>query len=102
MTPGVGVLQLQIGNRRDVLAYRRERAENRRKLLEGIAWRRPAALVATHRHEHETEPAYGVTGRFGERCRRRNHGLKERQGHGRSHSAQERAAWHEFLRDDHK
>ena len=43
MAAGIGVLQLQIRDGRDVFADRRERTEDRRKLIERVAGRSPAA-----------------------------------------------------------
>ena len=53
---GIGVAQLQVRDRRDVLLDRRQRAENRRQLVEGVRARRgPAGDVAAHRHVDEPE-----------------------------------------------
>ena len=92
--PRVGVLQLHVGDDRQLILDRLERAENRRQLAErALTLGRPAGVVTPHRDEHVAEPAH----RFG-RClsqggHRGNHRVEQRQRQGGLHPFQERPPW---------
>src|ERR1044071_2333182 len=102
MAAGVGVLQLQIRDRSDMLTDRRKRTEDRRKLIESVAGRSPPAWVAALRHENESESARRSGGGFGQRRRCGNHSLEQGQRHRGADCAQEGAPWHRFLCNNHK
>ena len=101
---GIGVPQLQVRDRRHVLLDRRQRAQDRRKLVEACrAGRRPAGDVAAHRHVDETEAAQPGRGgrRVGQGGHRGDHRVQQRQRQRRPQAPEERPARQGLLRDDH-
>ena len=102
--PGVGVAQLQVRDRRDVLLHRRQRAQDRRQLVEGARTPRcPPGDVASHRHVDEAEaPEAGRIGRRpGQGGHRGDHRVQQRQGQRRPQASEERPPRQGPLRDDH-
>ncbi len=80
--PGIGILQFQVGDRRDVLLDRRQRTEAGRKFIKRVlAGRRPARDVAAHRHVDKTQTTeLRRTGRrVGQGGHRGNHRIEQRQ-----------------------
>ena len=89
---GIGVLQLQIRDHRELIDQRRQRAEDRRKLGEICAGRSPPGDVAAHRHVDKAQAAHRIRRRRGQRGHRRNHRIQQRQRQRRPHAAQETSA----------
>ncbi len=97
-----GGLVLQAADHGELLLEGRQRLQNRGE-IEGGAFRlgRPMLHDRAVREVDEAHVRRGSGRRCGQRGARRNHGIQQRQRHGRAHAAQERAALEMFLGDEH-
>ena len=102
MGPGIGVLQLQVADHRDLVLDRGQRAEARGKLVQAtaIAWRRPLGVLTSHRDVHEAQATHRTGWRLGKSRHRGNHRIQQGQRHRGAQAPQERAARECLLRDD--
>ena len=104
VSPGIGVLQLEVGDRRHVSLDRGQRAQGRRQFVESLpAGRSPPGDVAPHRHVDEPQASQTGRGgrRRGQRGHRGDHRVQERQRQGRPQAPEERPAGQGLLHDDH-
>ena len=103
MRAGVGVPQLQVGDHRDVIRDRRERAAGSATARRACP-RRAESTRAMSRPSACRRSRGGATGRGrrrGQRGHRRDHRVQQRQRQRRPQAAQERPARQGLLRDDH-
>ena len=90
----IGVLELEVGDDRHLILYRLQWAEDGRQLAEHLtALRHPARMISPHRYEHEPEPGHGPGCGLGQRGRRGNHRVEQRQRQHTLNALQERAPW---------
>src|SRR5262249_29443795 len=102
MRAGVGVLQLQVRQHRDVVLHRRQRAEDRRQGPELVlAGGSPARAVAAHGDEDEAQAAHGGGRRRRQRGQGGDHRVQQRQRQRGPDAAQKRPPRQRFLEDDH-
>ena len=80
---------------------RRERAENRGELIEIIAGRGPARIIATHWHKDEAETSHGIGRGFDQWRRGWHHSFQQGQRQRRSDTAQESAAGDKLFCKNH-
>ena len=103
MRAGIGVLQLQVADHRELIDDRPQRLQRGRELDQpALARRRPAREVAAHRHVDEAETTHRIGRRLREGGHRRHHRVEQRQRHAGAEPAQERPARQGLLRDDHR
>ena len=99
---GVGVLELEVREDREVLEIRRQCGKRRRERRDpSDVRRRPRDGVGPHRDIDEAQPSDRCGRRHADRGERRHHGVQERQRKRGAKAAQERPARKRHLRDDH-
>ena len=101
--PGVGVLQFQVADHRDLLPEALQRTQGRRQFTEGAgaAGRLPARDVGAHRDVDEAQAPYRLGRRLRPGGHRRHHRVEQGQGDRRPHAAQEGPTREGLLGQDH-
>ena len=103
MGAGIGVLQLQVGDHRQLIHDRAQRLERGRQLDQpALARRSPPADVASHRHVDKAQTTHRIGRRPGQSGHRGNHGIQQRERQAGAHTAQESPARQCLLCDHHR